>query len=315
MKVKFTDGFFAEKWTMKVLREKFGNVEISDNPDFLFCSTDYKADRFNYDCARIFITGENVVPDFNSVDYAIGFHNISFEDRYIRVPLYCFYEEDYRIALKKHIDYVSDKEKKFCNFIYSNGESVMKERDEFFHLLSEYKQVDSGGKHLNNIGRRIDDKREFQRQYKFSIAFENASANGYTTEKILQAFSAGTIPIYYGNPEISKEFNPKSFVNCHDYNNFDEVIKRIEEIDNSWEIYDSIMREPIFVNMNNRDNPLQSYEKYIYDICSQNPKEAIRRCNEGWGKRLQEEAKEYYSYFAEKNNGSIKSKILRHLIK
>ena len=28
---------------------------------------------------------------------------------------------------------------------------------------------------------------------------------------------AGSIPIYFGNPEIARHFNPRSFINAHDY--------------------------------------------------------------------------------------------------
>lgn len=315
MKIKFTDSYFAEKVTIDILKRNFGEVEISDDPDFLFCSFDYKDDKYNYDCARIFLTGENVIPDFNLVDYAIGFHYIDFEDRYIRVPLYCFYEEDYNIALRKHIEYTPDKEKKFCNFIYSNGTTAMKERDDFFYLLSNYRKVDSGGRHLNNIGAPVDDKREFQKQYKFSIAFENSSSNGYTTEKILQAFSAGTIPIYYGNPRIAEDFNTKAFINCHEYNSLDEVVERIKEIDKSQEFYDSMMKEPIFTDIEQRRNPLKGYEKYICDICRQDPKKAIRRGNVGYGLRLQNDAKAFSGYNRVMNGKSLKYKFLRQILK
>ena len=53
-------------------------------------------------------TGENQVPDFNICDYAIGFHYIDFQDRYIRFPLYHFYQQDYELAMKKHE--MSDKQ-------------------------------------------------------------------------------------------------------------------------------------------------------------------------------------------------------------
>ena len=101
MRVKFVDGFFYKEQTLKLLQDLFGKVEESDNPDFLFCSVGYSAERFNYNCARIFLTGENIVPDFNCVDYAIGFNYFSFGDRYKRIPLYCFYTDDYAIALNR----------------------------------------------------------------------------------------------------------------------------------------------------------------------------------------------------------------------
>jgi hypothetical protein len=60
-------------------------------------------------------------------------------------------------------------------------------------------------------------KRAFLSQYKFTIAFENFSYRGYNTEKLTDPLLAGSVPIYLGNPEITKHFNPACFINAHDY--------------------------------------------------------------------------------------------------
>ena len=84
-----------------------------------------------------------------------------------------------------------------------------------FEELNKYKRVDSGGRYLNNIGRPegVRDKFAFQSEHKFSLTFENSAHLGYTTEKLLQGFSAGTIPIYWGDPAVENCFNPKAFIN------------------------------------------------------------------------------------------------------
>jgi len=124
-----------------------------------------------------------------------------------------------------------------------------KERIEFFQKLSAYKPVDSGGRFMNNIGGPIapgrQNKAAWMCNYKFNIAFENASYPGYTTEKILEAFVSGAIPIYWGNPLIGLDFNPKAFINCHDFDSFDEVIAFIKEIDQDETLYKNYLREPI----------------------------------------------------------------------
>jgi hypothetical protein len=43
--------------------------------------------------------------------------------------------------------------------------------------------------------------------YMFSVVFENDSYAGYFTEKITDCFARGTIPIYYGDPEICNHFD------------------------------------------------------------------------------------------------------------
>ncbi len=257
----------------RILSEKY-EIEISDKPDYLFYSV-FGYEHTKYDCVRIFFTGECIAPDFNICDYAIGFDNITFGDRYIRVPLYRLfqYKKDFEKALNKHL--ISDEEiknkKAFCNFVYSNC-SAQKSRENFFELLNSYKKVDSGGRYLNNIGGPVADKYEFQKQYKFSIAFENCCHIGYTTEKIVQAFSAGTVPIYFGNSEISKEFNSEAFINVHNFSSMEEVIKKIEEIDSNDELFCKMLRAPIGGSMDESD-----LKNFLFNIVSQPYNKAHRR--------------------------------------
>lgn len=295
LKVKFVDfsSDALKKKTLPMLEKHFGEVLESDDPDFLFYSV-FGYEHLKYDCVRIQWIGENLRPDFNICDYAIGFDYIEFGDRYIRIPLYYFYLEDYEKAIHKHLDVSMQgaSDKKFCNFVYSNG-AASPERENFFNMLSEYKRVDSGGKYINNIGEPVKSKYEFQKQYKFSIAFENSSTDGYVTEKILQAFAAGTIPIYWGNPSVGKDFNERSFINCHNYSTFEDVIERVIEIDNNDELYYQYLCEPIGTSVQFPVNPLEKYEEFLVHICSQKPSEAIRRSNIMYGKTYQEEQKKF----------------------
>lgn len=263
---------YKENDFYKILSQKY-EIEISDTPDFLFYSV-FGNEYLEYDCIKICYVGENIIPDFNLCDYGIGFANLNFEDRYLRIPLYSLFQ--YKKYLKLALDIHNQNniiKKKFCNFIYSNG-NADKEREEFYNLLSQYKKVDSGGRYLNNIGGPVKDKFSFQQQYKFSIAFENTSSKGYATEKLIEAKAAGTIPIYWGNPEIAKEFNSKSFINCHEYKNFEEVIEEIKRIDSDDKVYFEYLREPFSLKENDM---VKEYEKelenFLYNIIEKNKKE------------------------------------------
>ncbi len=234
------------------------NIQLfPKDPDYLIYSC-YGNDFLKYNCIRIFITGENLVPDFNLCDYGIGFEYIEFGDRYLRYPNFAFYEDQFKklLTLRSFDASVLLKKEYFCNFIYANS-SADPARDKFFHLLNKYKLVSSPGTHLNNanmnVGERFStdwmySKIDFQSKCKFSIAFENTSSPGYTTEKILHAFISNTIPIYWGNPDVAKDFNPKAFINCHDFQNFEQVIEEIKRIDSSAEAYISMINEPPFIN-------------------------------------------------------------------
>lgn len=62
---------------------------------------------------------------------------------------------------------------------------------------------------------------------KFVIAMENSIGDGYVTEKIVNAFYAGAIPIYWGSSNINDLFNKNAFINVSNFNNLDECIEYI----------------------------------------------------------------------------------------
>ncbi|MBR5130209.1 MAG: glycosyltransferase [Alphaproteobacteria bacterium] len=235
---------------LKILKNRY-DIEISDKPDFLFFSCFGAENLKYYDCVKIFITGENVLPNFNLCDYACAFDDISFGDRYFRKRYY-FPEK----AIQDRSFITPDMaNRKFCNFIYSNsnnGEGSIL-RQEFCKKLMEYKHVDCPGKILNNMsaddleprnGDWINSKIKFLNKYKFTIAFENSSSNGYTTEKLYHPILAGSVPIYWGNPDVLRDFNPKAFINANDFNNdFDAIVEYVKELDSNDEKYLAMLQE------------------------------------------------------------------------
>lgn len=263
---------------LTILSKRY-DVEISDNPEYLFYSV-FGLEHFKYkDCVRIYYTGECLVPDFNECDYAIGFDRIDFSDRYIRVPLFQLFKyRKYYEMLKNRGRFAKEdlaKKIDFCNYVVSNS-FVKDKRTEIFLELSKYKKVNSGGRFMNNIGGAVKDKFAFQQKHKFSIAFENASYDGYATEKIVEAFAAGTIPIYWGDPRIAEDFNEKAFVNCHRYNSWEEVVERVKEIDENDDLYLQMMNEPI---LKIEDSNLESF---LYNIFDQSLEKAYRRSQSRW---------------------------------
>lgn len=257
-----------------VLKHRY-EIKISDNPEYLFYSG-FGYDHLKYDCIRIFFTGECYTPNFNECDYAIAFDRLSFGDRYLRLPLYNIfqYKPEYEKLKNRPVLTEADlKAKKgFCSFVVSNcfADDV---RAVFYDKLSQYKTVASGGRFRNNIGGAVADKKKFQSEYKFAIAFENTSYDGYCTEKLMEAFAAGTVPIYWGDPGVVKDFNPESFINAHDFNSFDEVVQRVKEIDNDDALYLKMRNASPLLN-NNTDSGLA---EFLYHIIDQDVEMAKRR--------------------------------------
>ena len=292
--IGFGEDLNKSNFILDILSQRY-NIVHSNKPDWVICSVfpDYYA-YTKYDCPRIFFSGENIAPDFNVVDYAISFNRMNFEDRYISYPLCLVYhligKNGEFIDISNRGLSIDDKnilENKdiFCNFIYSK-QSENNIRESFFEQLnSKYKPVASAGKYLNNIpggnplaGRHgSDSKIDFQKRCKFTIAFENEQANGYCTEKIVDAFVANTIPIYFGAPYVNEIFNPEAFINVSDFNNYDDVIEYISKLDNDDDAYMKMLTAPIFTDPTLPQKRYNELCEFLHNIFDQEPSNAIRR--------------------------------------
>ncbi len=250
VKIKFVDFFTGFDQTYNgiyILLSKFFNLEISEDPDFIFYSV-WGNRHLEYSCTKIFITGENVRPNFFLCDYALGFDFFD-KENYLRLPLYVYWKSlDYkRLIFPEFKNIIDNHEKsKFCCFVVSNPKSF--KRINFFKKLCKYRIVDSGGKVENNIGYLVSDKLEFMSPYKFMIAFENSSYPGYVTEKIYECFYTNTIPIYWGSQTITMDFNPNRIINRLDYNSDEELIERVRFLNENQEAYLEFISQPVFNN-------------------------------------------------------------------
>lgn len=272
---------------VRLLRQNY-DVEVVDVTDpnnrskvqYLFFS-DHGNDFLEYDCIRIFMTGENLCPNFNLCDYAIGFEHMDFGDRFYRFPLYLWddYRDDYDLILGDRSALYGEEPLKrdFCGIVVSNNLFSDPHREDFFYALSEYKRVDSGGRAFNNIGEPdgVPDKKAFLKKYKFSIAFENSSYPGYLTEKLLQAYSSGTVPIYWGDKKADETFNPDSFINCTGLT-LDEAVAKVKEIDGDDEAYGRMITAPILVDADHKSKMEKGLETFLKNICDQSIEDAIR---------------------------------------
>jgi hypothetical protein len=288
--VDFWNGFDPkENFFIKRLQLIY-NVVLDINPEYLFYSHNGNENlKFNC-CVKIYFSGENDVPDFNLCDYAIAFHYIAFEDRYFRLPLYTLYDcfekiSDSELNLNNSAMLLN---RKFCNFVVSNSKGADPIRELFFRKLCQYKKVDSGGKLFNNIGKPVTDKLEFIKDYKFTIAFENSSASGYTTEKLIEPLAAQSIPIYWGNPNVHLDFNKKSFVCVNDFENIDQAINEIINLDTHDEAYLKMLSEPHYNSgQRNYNDFMNDFDTFIKHIIEQPFVKAKRQTQFGYSKYYQ----------------------------
>ena len=69
----------------------------------------------------------------------------------------------------------------------------------------------------------IQSKRPILEQYKFSLCFENSTHPGYLTEKVLDAFFAGSVPVYLGNPAVLSIIPEEAFIDYRFFTDYESL--------------------------------------------------------------------------------------------
>ena len=177
----------------------------------------------------------------------------------LKIP-YCFFAYYeyiyYNTWLKhKHSINITDRQKLF-GYCISNGSAyhrnefidTLSNKNKYHYALGKYKHPESivdnvdGGWSDDNLVKKYS-------EYKFILAAENKLKKGYITEKIINAYSSGTIPIYMGDYDYAKKiFNPKSFISVGDFNSYEDCIDYIIQLSNDKDKLLKMYNEPIFTN-------------------------------------------------------------------
>ncbi|CAI7904820.1 unnamed protein product [Closterium sp. NIES-53] len=66
--------------------------------------------------------------------------------------------------------------------------------------------------------------------YKFDLAIENTRAPNYVTEKFYSALEAGTVPVYFGAPDIASFAPPESFIDGRQFASHQALVDHINRL-------------------------------------------------------------------------------------
>jgi alpha(1,3/1,4) fucosyltransferase len=283
LKVAFLD-FWPEIKDENVflpILKKYFDVEINTtNPDVIFHSIfGGMRETPKYKCKKILFLGENHRPSNYETTYSISFDTQT-ETNY-RLPLWQFYLLLYPEQREKLFgERINHKEfSRFCSFVVSNPTNFI--RNSFFHQLSSFDQsfgqVYSYGRYLcNDYGLQAysnarywrDAKYDFfnNHPHKFAIAFENNSYPYYCTEKLMDAFLAGSLPLYWGDPYISQDWKPDAFINVMKLGT-DDTLKLIKEMQNNQALFDEMYKQPIFTEEQRKRhiNNMDGFENWLIE--------------------------------------------------
>lgn len=274
MRIKFENfwnGFPINDNIVSVALKMLTNIEIvSENPDIIIHQGQRQYKDNNAITISWFVESMNRIgePDYSRCDYS--FNSCNHEDkRNFRIPFWTTQlnwnnvnEYDPCRGPTLYLDINKLKQprlkkdfliRRLCCSVASNTGG---RRISFYPKISKKINVCHGGdflKNTNEIQKKEGnsdylEKIDFISKFKMNLCFENDDRNGYVCEKILHAFYAGCIPIYWGPKNVSEDFNVNSFINIDDYKSDEECLDFIENLlMNNNRLIDYV-EQPIFVN-------------------------------------------------------------------
>ena len=194
---------------------------------------------------KVFFSGENEPVDQRADMYMTWHRDPPVVGKpHMRCPLWALHRPCARTLVGETANSQSRglSERPFCSYVQSHD---IEYRDDFVRVLGQLGPVASPGRCLNNRPylHYLDDdnqydysiKIDFLSRYKFNVCFENSQADGYCTEKIVQAFAAGSIPIYWGDPYAYEYFDTKSFV--HHKSDDEATMDHVRQLHGDPEVY------------------------------------------------------------------------------
>ena len=232
-----------------------------------------------------FINGELSIHNPRLMDYSVLLTHSSAPHHYrTHQTLFTFDKNQFFNERKTYKRCSKDR---FCNFLYSHP---IPYRNHFARQLMKRKRLDCGGYCLNNsemvMGSYENNKQlEYLSHYKFTICIEHTRYPSYVTEKIYNALRAGSVPIYWGAPDIAHDVNPQAFINVDDFPDIDAAIDYIMKVDQNPQLYERYLQaEPLtsdsYILQDSETRLNQFYKKALHEIAQSNPVKPT------WGTRL-----------------------------
>lgn len=277
LKIWFAD--FWPEWNIEdfitpILKKHYDIVIDKNSPDVLFHSIfNRMSDTPNFKCKKVLILAENWRPSQFNSNYSISFDPHS--ETNFRLPLWQIYLllwPELKNRLYNRLNWREEEFQRWCAFTVSNPSNFM--RNSAFQQLNNYKRVHSYGKVLMNDnslqkateGRYWRDaKKEFflKTPHKFMITYENTPYKYYCTEKLMDAFLVGSMPIYWGDIKAGEDWNSEAFIDVTR-----KDLETVKHIDSDWKLFQSIYEKPVFTEEQKKklENNLNNFETWLINI-------------------------------------------------
>ena len=201
------------------------------------CSSDYKIAWLLEPPAIVGFAYEYIVNNWQKFDYILTHSDIllSIDKKFI----YCtcggtsICESDRAVHPKRKMVSTIASNKKYVPGHFFRHEAIATVRDhKFFEVMgSGYRQ--------------IENKIEGLKDYQYSLTTENCRTGYYFSEKIIDCFLTGTVPIYWGSPHISEVFDSRGIIcfetldgpkRIFESLSYQDYQSRLEAVKNNFEI-------------------------------------------------------------------------------
>jgi len=278
--VNFWEGAFDGDFFNYFFNMAFDGITYTDNPheaDLIITSV---FGNIRTEPAKtLAYIGENIRPSFIGYNYSLSFDYDTYGGRNQRLPLWYarlawdgFVEKPRRVGANNHgyeplIDIKSlmrprkldmAGKDKFCALIAGNPEGL---RINLYNSISRYKQVDGYG---NVFGKALrQSKFDLLKEYKFCLCPENSIYDGYVTEKLIDAYAGGCVPIYSGDISVADGFNYRAFLNYQETKNMGNFVEYVRGWDNNEEMYKHTYEQPLLTKEPKLDDAIQFVRSII----------------------------------------------------
>jgi len=271
--VNFWDGAFDGDFLDFFFRTCFGYFDYSNNPDTadLIVTSVFGNTQTDPNKTLAFI-GENVRPNFMGYNRSLSFDWDTYGGRNFRLPLWYarlawdgFTQKPRKQNSHNHgyedlisIDSLTNgrtldlsQKTKFCAMIAGNPEGL---RVNLYNSLYKYKPIDGYGLMFGNSLRQS--KFDILPEYKFCLCPENSVYDGYVTEKLIDAYAGGTVPIYSGDTSVAEDFNYNAFLNYQEIRDMEKFVEHVSFFDRNTEAYQAVYERPLLDEAPSLDNAI-----------------------------------------------------------
>lgn len=215
--------------------------------------TGRKANSFgaNPNLKTIWFTGENIRPPCAGYAGTLSFDTDAYEETNAYLPLWIEASGllgppswDFGAELPPFEQFIQGRptsqarRRRFMAAFIGNMTQVRRRAIVAFSALGEVDVFGAAG------ACRVAHKSEIARHYKFILCFENDLFPGYVTEKVVEAWASGAIPVWWGLDPLNY-INRDAVVNVADHPSLDSAVRLVGRINHDADLWHEMVTTPL----------------------------------------------------------------------